>query len=314
MAFTYKPRSATAWKARQDQTAYDNQDFIKSQFTRYKTKPGDNWVRILPPTWADPVHYGLDVFVHFGIGPDRASVLCPFKHGRGPCPVCEAVQQAERDGDKDLASEYRVSKRVLAWIVDRHDEAKGAQLFNMSWTLDRDISKVSTDPRTGEVYQIDDPENGYDISFDRTGEKMTTKYVGIQTSKRPVAIDTSFVDFVVANPVPTTLLWRDYAEIKKLLSGDAVPVSTAETHGGRAVGPDAGSERHVEKSAADKRREMFNDTPDEKTAAPVTQRAREPIQETAQREEPKSTTRAAESSEPVSGIARLRQRLAAKGE
>ena len=222
MAFTYKKRDASALEKRAKQQGTDFQGIIPPDVKVYTVKKGDNYIRILPPTWDDADHYGLDVWVHYGIGPDKASVLCLHKMDNSPCPLCEAQMRADRAGDEELAKELKPGRRVLVWILDRNDEAAGPQAWTMPWTLDRDICKVSRDKHTGAIYAIDDPYDGYDISFEKEGEGLTTKYTGIQLARKASSVDQETLEFIKELPLPDILVKRDYAELQTLFAGSGM--------------------------------------------------------------------------------------------
>ena len=76
MAFEYKKRSQEALDKRATQQGGDFQGFLLDDFRTYAVKKGDNWIRFLPPTFDGATHYGMDVWVHYGIGPDNASAIC----------------------------------------------------------------------------------------------------------------------------------------------------------------------------------------------------------------------------------------------
>lgn len=219
MVFQYRRRDPDAWDKRANQQGGEFQGIIKDDFKTFTPAKGDNFLRILPPTWEDATHYGLDVYVHYGIGPERASALCISKMGGHRCPICEASIKAEKAGDDELAKELKSGKRVLVWMFDRKDEQKGPMLWSMPWTLDRDFAKLARDPRSGEIYTLDDPDDGYDISFEKTGEKQQTKYIGSQIARKPSSVPQDFIDYVVEFPIPTTLVYRTYDELRKLYEG-----------------------------------------------------------------------------------------------
>lgn len=219
MAFKYQKRDASAWEQRANQRGNDFINITSDDYQTYTTEKGDNWVRFLPPTWEDAPHYGLDVWVHYNVGPDRGQVLCSLKMKGDPCPICEAHARASRAGDDELKRELAAGKRVLVWMLNLKDEKKGPMLWAMPWTLDAAITKVCKDPRTGALYMIDDPEDGYGVSFERTGEQLTTKYTGIQIDRKPSSVDPDFIEFVVEVPLPTTLVWMSYDQIQKLFEG-----------------------------------------------------------------------------------------------
>ncbi len=79
MAFQYRKRSADEVEKRANQQGGDFLSLFKSEYKQYKVKKGDNFIRILPPTWEDAEHYGLDVHVHYSVGPQRETVICMNK-------------------------------------------------------------------------------------------------------------------------------------------------------------------------------------------------------------------------------------------
>ncbi len=219
MAFQYRARSNEDWEKRSAQQGGSFEGFIKDEFKTYTVKKGDNFIRILPPTWDNAEHYGTDAWVHFSVGPDNASVLCLHKMKGEACPICEARARAERDGDKELADELKPARRVVVWIIDRKDEGAGPLIWGMPWTLDRDIAKVCRDKQTGAFYLIDHPDEGYDVSFEREGDGQRTKYTGVQLARRPSSVDTDVLDYIQEYPATDCFVWRSYDEVAKLFRG-----------------------------------------------------------------------------------------------
>ena len=221
-SFTYRPRTAEVLDRRATQQGGEFQSFIRDEYRTYSAKKGENIFRILPPTWDDTDaygdHYGIDIYVHYSVGPDNATVLCPFKMKDEPCPLCEERVRLERKHDEE-SKEFKPTRRVLVWGRDKKDEARGVVAWAMPYTCDRDIAKITKDKSTGERYQIDNPEEGYDVYFDREGESMTTKYTGWQLARRPTRVSTEDIEYIMENPLPNVLLWRDYDEIKRLYEG-----------------------------------------------------------------------------------------------
>jgi hypothetical protein len=220
--FVYRERGTDAIQKRASQQGGDFKGFIKDEFEVYTAKKGENYIRILPPTWDNPAHFGFDVWAHYSVGPDNATLLCLHKMQNKRCPICEAVQALERAGDDDEAKQLSARRRVLVWMLDRKEDNKGPQLWAMPWTVDRDIAKVSQDRQSGEYYVVDHPDRGYDISFDKEGEKVQTKYTGVNLARRPTSVDPEFLEYVNEVPVPETLLWRDYNEMMDIYAGGMV--------------------------------------------------------------------------------------------
>jgi hypothetical protein len=224
--FKYVKRSESKLQERANQSGGGFEGFILDEFATYRTMKGDHWIRILPPTWSYPDgtigdHFGMDVWTHFGVGPDNGSVLCLQKMKDKPCPLCEQRAKLERSGDEDEANALKPVRRVLMWILNRKDEKRGPVIWACPWTVDRDIAKISKDTMTGVIYYIDDPDDGYDISFEREGEGRTTKYTGMQLARRPSTVPETALDYIQANPLDKTLRWRTYDEIKRMYEGAA---------------------------------------------------------------------------------------------
>ena len=225
--FTYKPRSADAWKSRAEQSGSKFAGYALDEFKTYSAKKGSNWIRILPPTWENPAHYGLDLWVHFSVGPENGTVICLRKMKNQACPICEEFDKAEAQG-KENAKDFKPIRRVLVWLINREDEKeKRPLLWAMGWTVDRDITKICRDRQTGELFQIDHPDSGYDISFDVEGEKPMIKYVGWQIARRSSPVDQAYLDYILKNPLDTVLAWRTYEEVKALLEGGVLESPSA---------------------------------------------------------------------------------------
>src|ERR1700677_2560430 len=197
--FVYQPRSPEAWKKRESGNTF--QGFIKDSYMGFSPKK-ENWVRFLPPTWENAGHYGIDIWVHYSVGPENASVLCLYKMTGKPCPVCEAFAAKEAAGQED-STQYKPTRRVLVWLINRkEDKEKKPQYWAQPQTVDKEITKICRDRISGQLYYIDNPDTGYDVLFDKEGEQMLTKYVGFQIDRNPTSIDQSYLDYAVNNPLP----------------------------------------------------------------------------------------------------------------
>lgn len=228
--FQYRPRTADDIAARIQETASDSQGVILPEFKVYQAKKGDNWIRILPATWDNARHWAFDVWVHYSAGPDKTHVICNSKMKLGACFGCEQRILAERAGDDALTKELAPRRRAGLWLVDRNAESEGPQVWLMPATLEEDIQSLSVDRTDGSIYLVDDPYNGYDVTFERTGERINTRYTSPQIARRASSVNPAMLEYIAENPIPQCLIWRDYAEVK----------STYEGGMGEAVAPQAG--------------------------------------------------------------------------
>lgn len=217
--FQYRPRTADDIAARIQETASDSQGVIMQNFKPYTVRKGDNHIRILPATWDDARHWAFDVYLHYSAGPDRTHVICNNRMKMGACFGCEQRSQAERAGDETLTKELMPRRRAAVWLIDRNAENEGPQIWLMPATLEEDIQSLSIDKTDGSIYLVDDPYQGYDVTFDKTGERLNTKYVSVQIARRASQINPKMLDYVADNPLPNCLIWRTYEEVKEIYEG-----------------------------------------------------------------------------------------------
>ena len=239
MAFKYRPRTIDQVRARAEQSGGNYDRWYTGQHKTYKSPEGDNHIRILPATWEKADNYGMDIFLHYGVGPDNQRYLCPKSMGRGECPVCEAgapfkeaALEAEREGDKDKAEllrkkagKFRAGKQILMWVIDRKHPEEGPTLYGMPYTMEKEISDRSIDRETRSVLNVDDPDNGYDVYFKRTGTTQNTKYTSVELAREPSPLSRKpermekWLEFIQKNPIPSLLKMYDYDHIAKAFNG-----------------------------------------------------------------------------------------------
>ena len=266
-SFRYTKRSNESIKARADQRGWSF-DPLVSVDKVFVPKEGDFTVRILPPTWdlkddgvSGAGHYGIDVFVHYGVGPENRSYLCPgdtLAAGK-PCPVCDERRAEDKrpDRDEEVVRSLRASKRIAVWLIDRDNESDGPKVWIMPWTVDRDIVKASRDKRSGETFYVDDPDEGYDVEFGKHGQGIRTEYSGIQVSRHasPLSDDgkkfDDWLSFTLENPLPSTMNLYPYDYIKRVFHGTKKE--------------DEVEEEEVEKETSIRSRRSGRDTEEEET-------------------------------------------------
>ncbi len=223
--FVYQRRDDAQAKDRASQTAGLFDTYLHEMFRPWKVPVGEHTVRIMPPTWPNATHWGMDVLVHFEIGPDSCSYLCLDMQQVGLCPICLERARIQRT-DPEYAKALAPTKRIACWIVDRDNEADGPQIWVMSFTLDRDISMNSIDKGSGQVLCIDHPGQGYDVSFCREGMgKKATKYRGIQIARVATPLGSSevvedeWLAYVESYPIPNCLVFYPQEHIQSVFAG-----------------------------------------------------------------------------------------------
>lgn len=214
--YRYEGRSRETIDKRAKMRGKEFDRFVKDGIKTFTPRDGVNRFRILPPTWKGADHYGMDLYVHYSVGPDKQSFLDLAKMQDKPDPISEERAEALRDGDDKYAKELESKRRCGVYGVDRDSEKDGVQFWAMPWTLDADLNKLSVDKRNGEILNIDDPDEGFDIEFEKTGKGISTKYEAVAIARRSSPLgDKRWLDFAIDNPLPEQLVYYDYEHIAK---------------------------------------------------------------------------------------------------
>ncbi len=106
--------------------------------------------------------WAYKIEVHFGIG------ICPLRTLGLPCPVCEWRDTAWDTHDKEFVKTLYPQPRMLANALDRMDPQKQneVQIADMPKIMFYDeVLQQCRIPETGQVINVADVANGYDIYF-----------------------------------------------------------------------------------------------------------------------------------------------------
>ena len=102
------------------------------------------------------------------------------------CPICEAEKDERRRGDAEVAKQIMVRPKWIAYIRTARARNRKPRLFGCSPTkMDQDVLVYVKDKRTGKYLEVDNPDDGYDLSFRRTGQMLNTRYRGFQFDRDP---------------------------------------------------------------------------------------------------------------------------------
>ena len=254
--FQYKPRTYEATVARAESSGRDT--FIKGSVRFLKLAPNDNQLRILPATFPQTPgkeHYGIDLWVHYNVGPNGDSFLCPLKHGtKGAyCPICNMIPGAATDDEKYA---LKPTHRVLAYFINRAKEDEGPVVWAMPWSkVDQLILNASVDKISKQIFAPDDPVNGFDIIITKTGQMRNTQYmVNMARVSSPLSVDATkanaWLEFAAKNPLPDILQVYDGAYIEQVFGGGAPPAPEGVERVSTAVAPLAASTASAEAPSA----------------------------------------------------------------
>jgi hypothetical protein len=227
--YEYAGRSSeeNTQRAKQGSARYDS--IFNEDLAYYSPKVGENCIRIIPwlnkkfPNYAELVekygnHWGVDAVIHRNVGADNGTYLCLDKMFGQPCPCCDIWREDDEE-------KLKPSDRILCFVIDRNEEKAGPQLWNMPLGTSKDIQAASQDRQTGEWYPVEHPDEGFDIYFDREGEKDRTRYKRFELAKKPSPLHDNerkmdqWLDYVMETPLPERLKSYDAEYIEKVLAG-----------------------------------------------------------------------------------------------
>jgi hypothetical protein len=225
-------------KQKKDETFSGGRDYIfKTKVAMFSPKDGENVIRCLPGAWEDAYVPWMEAFIHYQIGANNSQFLCPAKMLKRPCPICEEHKNLLDSGkNPEEVRSLQPQLRAICWVIDRAEEAKGPQIWVMPYTkIAKEIITHSFSRKTGEPVFVDNPENGWDIIFNKAGKLKNTQYSGLRKDDEasPLHSDeeviNKWLDFVSKNVIPEMLQYKDYDYIKEALHGltpeDAKPAT-----------------------------------------------------------------------------------------
>jgi hypothetical protein len=264
---TFRP-TAAALDERKEKVGGNFDSPYQSKFRLLKLSE-ENTIRVLPATFEDAQHWGLDVYLHSGIGPDNSTYLCPKHMYNEKCPICEEQKRATAYGDEDYAKSINAYFKVLVWAIDRNHEDEGPLLLALPKTVDKALVSLSIDKKTKEIFDPTDIDEGYDFSFDRTGKGMKTKYEGFQLARRPSPLSDDpdqaqeWLDFIMENPLDTALKVYDYDYLKSTFSASNDSAAPADDKPKTRAGRATTKEDDAEDAPKPRRRAAAEDDPED---------------------------------------------------
>ena len=149
----------------------------KVQF--FSPAEGRNRINIIPYTIKSKNHplvkkgefevgdkdYVMDIFVHRGVGPSEASVLClKYTYGK-PCPICEQSALLRKQGKEDEGGALKPSRRVFYNVQDLKNPDV-LKVFEAShYLFEKELIDEARDDEEGGFVDFADEESGKEIKF-----------------------------------------------------------------------------------------------------------------------------------------------------
>lgn len=165
--------------------------------------------------------YVMDVFIHRGVGPSEANVLCLKSTFGKPCPICEQSALLRKQGKEKEAGDLKPSRRVFYNIQDMKEPDKLKVFETSHYLFEKELIDEARDDEEGGFVDFADPIEGKEIKF-RASEvqKGTIKYKEFKSfafedrdDPIPDELLESAISFDEIMNVPT------YEEVEKILFG-----------------------------------------------------------------------------------------------
>ncbi len=238
-------------------------------------KKGDTW-------------YRMKVDVHYGIGPEKITVVCPKTIGK-PCPICEYRAALSKDtslSKEEMKEEQKATKsstRVIYNVIDAENEDKGVMFWEMAYNnfekllvkemLDGDEENMSFfELDGGKILKCRFSQESFS-----TGEGTSSKYFEIERidfEERDDLEEDLLEEVFQLDTLPIIL---SYEEILKIFNGEPVEEDSRSRRSSR----DEEDEEEESKSSRRSRRD-----PDEEDEEPPKKNRKKEDEE--EEEEPRS--------------------------
>lgn len=172
---------------------------------------GTSTIRVLPGVGSMD-YFFVDVGQHY-ITEGGKPFYCPniTSEGELPCPICQVNEELYAAGEKDAAKKFRAGRAFFMNVIDRSHPDQGVLKYGAGSTIFQAIASAVGDPDYGD---ISDPDTGYDIKIERTGEgRENTRY-----QVRPVKRSTPLGDEEQIE------VWLNEAQdLKEFVMGELLP-------------------------------------------------------------------------------------------
>lgn len=250
VGFKYQPKSIDFIRSKATRYGDSNKDsMIKGEYPIFTPEQGTNKIRLLPT--GD--YWGIPVYLHWiDVDGNGRPYLCPKKMANKRCAVCDEWRKAKADNDADYAKQLSYSIKLLVWMIDRAKEADGPKLYMIPSGMEQNINGTAVDEETQEVLALDNPDEGYDIRFNKEGKGITTKYTAVLPARKATALSDdpeqkeAWLNYIMEHPLEKTLNVMDSDYLESVFRGENANAPLAEAQEESDPAPEAEEEEEPE--------------------------------------------------------------------
>jgi hypothetical protein len=225
--FHYQPRTLEMVRRQMERARTRFDSPFRGDLVRWKA--GDNVARILPSSWKNADHYSLLVWEHRYVGAEESHYLCLRRMRNEPCPICDAEREAHERGNVEEAKKYKPMQRWACYVLNRQDQddPMKPRIWDMNGYQDEEILAVTRDKQTDAVLYIEHLDEGFDLTFRRTGTGRLTRYGAWAFDRQPSPVSDDpreieeIKDFLEQHPLDEQLRYYDADYLQQILFGTA---------------------------------------------------------------------------------------------
>lgn len=152
---------------------------VDEEINFFSPQEGRNRINIIPYTIKTRNHplvrrgewdigckdYVMDIFVHRGVGPSEANVLCLKSNYGKPCPICEQSELLKKQGKEKESKELKPTRRVFYNIQDLKEPDKLKVFETSHFLFEKELIDEARDDDEGGFVDFADEEAGKEIKF-----------------------------------------------------------------------------------------------------------------------------------------------------
>lgn len=152
---------------------------VDEEINFFSPQEGRNRINIIPYTIKTRNHplvrrgewdigckdYVMDIFVHRGVGPSEANVLCLKSNYGKPCPICEQLELLKKQGKEEESKKLKPTRRVFYNIQDLKEPDKLKVFETSHFLFEKELIDEARDDDEGGFVDFADEEAGKEIKF-----------------------------------------------------------------------------------------------------------------------------------------------------
>lgn len=209
----------------------------------YTMDPGDNTFRIMPHKKGSNFRPYIEFRIHRDVGPEKQWVMCGKNiRGEGKCWVCDKLivdlESSQSEQKRAMAKKMRPQDQLLLQVSPLDAKTRkflAPKAYWAPYSGGKSLG-VAILARLGDVHRtaIDDPKKGRNLTVERTGQLLKTRYGTLLVDEEPSEVPANILSMIkpIEDLLPKYNPKRQLAAWKGEKFQDDAPAAVQEEHGG----------------------------------------------------------------------------------